>query len=62
MKSLSQLKTKFTWDHYGIGEKIYSNDSSQLLFFILILSASAGRGFKGGFYHKFGPAVQGFEN
>ena len=28
--SLSQLKTKFTWDHHGIGEKIYSNDSGQL--------------------------------
>ena len=39
LKSLSQLKTKFTWDHHGIGEKIYSNDSGQLLFFILILSA-----------------------
>ena len=36
LKSLSQLKTKFTWDHHGIGEKIYSNDSGQLLFFILI--------------------------
>ena len=23
----------FTWDHHGIGEKIYSNDSGQLLFF-----------------------------
>ena len=55
LKSLSQLKTKFTWDHHGIGEKIYSNDSGQL-FFILILSAPGG----GGFYHKFGPAVQGF--
>ena len=39
LKSLSQLKTQFTWDHHGIGEKIYSNDSGQLLFFILILSA-----------------------
>ena len=39
LNSLSQLKTKFTWDHHGIGEKVYSNDSGQLLFFILILSA-----------------------
>ena len=43
LKSLSQLKTKSTWDHHGIGEKIYSNDSGQL-FFILILSAPGGRG------------------
>ena len=42
LKSLSQLKTKFTWDHHRIGEKIYSNDSGQLLFFILILSAPGG--------------------
>ena len=35
----------FTWDHHGIGEKIYSNDSGQLLFFILILSAPGGGGF-----------------
>ena len=42
LKSLSQLKTKFTWDHHGIGENIYSNDSGQLLFFILFLSASGG--------------------
>ena len=63
LKSLSQLKTKFTWDHHGIGEKICSNDSGQLLFFIIILSApGAGGGFYRGFYHKFGPAVQGFEN
>ena len=34
LKSLSQMKTKFTWDHHGIEEKIYSNDSGQLLFFI----------------------------
>ena len=60
LKSLSQLKTKFTRDHNGIGEKIYSNDSSQLLFFILILSVPGGWGFWRGFYHKFEPAVQGF--
>ena len=48
LKSLSQLKPKFTWDHYGIGEKIYSNDSGQ--FFILILSAPGGFGaFSGDF-------------
>ena len=49
LKSLSQLKTKFTWDHHGIGEKIYSNDSGQLLFFILILSAPGGGAFSGDF-------------
>ena len=32
LKSLSQLKTRFTWDHHRIGEKIYSNDSGQLFF------------------------------
>ena len=50
LKSLSQLKTKFTWDHHRIGEKIYSNDSGQLVFFILILSAPRGAGsFSGDF-------------
>ena len=39
---------KFTWDHHGIGEKFYSNDSGQLLFFILSLSAGAGA-FSGNF-------------
>ena len=38
----------------------YSNDSGQLFFFILILSAPRGGGFERGFYHKFGPALQGF--
>ena len=33
------------WDHHRIGEKIYSNDSGQLLFFILILSVPGGGGF-----------------
>ena len=33
LKSLSQLKTQFMLDHHGIGEKIYSNDSGQLLLF-----------------------------
>ena len=44
LKSLSQLKTKITWDHHGIWEKNYLNDSGQLLFFILILSAPGGGG------------------
>ena len=48
LKSLSQLKTKFTWDHHGIGEKIYSNDSGQL-FFILILLAPGAGAFSGDF-------------
>ena len=45
LKSLSQMKTNFTWDHQGIGEKIYLNDSGQLLFFIFLLSASGGGDF-----------------
>ena len=45
LKLLSQLKTKFTWDQYRVEKKIYSNDSGQLLFFILILSAPGGGGF-----------------
>ena len=36
---------KVHMEHHGIGEKIYSNDSGQLLFFILILSAPGGGGF-----------------
>ena len=43
LKSLSQLKTKFTWGHHEIGE-MYSNDSGYLLFFILILSSPGGTG------------------
>ena len=49
LKSLSQLKTKFTLDHHGIGEKIYSYFSSQLLFFISILSAPGVGAFSGYF-------------
>ena len=49
LKPLSQLKTKFMWDHHRIGEKIYSNDSGQLLFFILILSAPGAEAFSGDF-------------
>ena len=49
LKSLSQLKTKFTWDHHRIAEKIYSNDSGQLLLFILILSSPGGGAFSGDF-------------
>ena len=49
---MSQLKTKFTWDQHGIGEKIYSNDSDQLLFFNLILSAPGAGAFSGGLHEK----------
>ena len=42
---IEPTEDKFTWDHNGIGEKIYSNDSGQLLFFILILSVLGGGGF-----------------
>ena len=49
LKSLSQLKTKFTWDHHGIGEKIYSNDSGQLLFFILICQPPGAGALSGDF-------------
>ena len=59
LKSLSQLKTKFTWDHHGIGEKIYSNDSGQLLFFILILSAPGGRGLLAGILPQIWPGSAG---
>ena len=44
LKSLSQLKTKFTQDHHGIGEKFFSNDSNQFLLFILIVSVPGGGG------------------
>ena len=55
----SLLKTKFTWDHHGIGEKIYSNDSGQLLFFILILSAPGGRGLLAGILPQSWPGSAG---
>ena len=32
LTSLRQLKTTFTWDYHGIGEKIYSNGSGILYF------------------------------
>ena len=48
LKSLRQLKTKFTWDHHGIGEKSYSNDSDQL-FLISIVSAPGDGAFSGDF-------------
>ena len=46
-------------DHHGIGEKIYSNDSGQLLFFILILSASGGRGLLAGILPQIWPGSAG---
>ena len=49
LKLLSQLKTKCTVDHHRIGENIYSNDSGQLLVFILILSAPGAGAFSGDF-------------
>ena len=55
---LSQLKTKFTWDQHKIGEKIYSNDSGQLLFFILILSAP-GAGLLAGVLPQIWPGSAG---
>ena len=58
LKSLSQLKTKFTWDHHRLWEKIYSNDSGQLLFFILILSAP-GAGLLAGILPQIWPGSAG---
>ena len=58
LKSLSQLKTKFSWDHHK-GEKIYSNDSGQLLFFILILSAPGERGLLAGILPQIWPGSAG---
>ena len=50
LKLLSQLKSKFTCDPHGMGENIYSSNSGQLLFFILIFSAPGGAGaFSGDF-------------
>ena len=67
LKALSQLKTKLMWDHHGIGEKIYSNDFRQLVFFILILSAPGGRGLLAGILPQIWPGsagllAEGFEN
>ena len=58
LKSLGQLKKKITWDHHGIGETIYSNDSGQFLFFILILSAR-GRGLLAGILTNIWPGSAG---
>ena len=60
LKSLSQLKTKFTCDYHRIGEKIYSNDSGQLLFLILILSAPGAGAFSGGFTTNFARECRAF--
>ena len=60
LKSLSQLKTKFTREHQGKGEKIYSNDSGQLLFFILILSALGAGAFSGDFTTNFARQCRAF--
>ena len=49
LKLLSQLKTKFKWDHHGIWGNIYSSNSGQLLFFILILPAPGAGAFSGDF-------------
>ena len=59
LKSLNQLKTKFTWDQHGIGEKMYSNDSGQLLFFTLILSAPGMRGLLAGILPQIWPGSAG---
>ena len=59
LKSLSQLKTKLTWDQHRIGEKIYSNDIGQLLFFILILSAPGGGGLLAGVLPQIWPGSAG---
>ena len=59
LKSLSQLKTKITWDHHGIEENFYSNDSGQLLFFILILSVPGGGGLLAGVLPQIWPGSAG---
>ena len=49
LKSLSQLKTKFTWDHHGIGENIYSNDSGQFVVYFNFVSPRGAGAFSGDF-------------
>ena len=41
LTSLRQLKTKFTWDHHRIGEKIYLN-GSVILYFKFVCPWGAG--------------------
>ena len=55
------MKTKFTWDHHGIGENIYSSHSGQLLFFILILSAPGAGTFNGDLTTKFARQCRALE-
>ena len=59
LKLLSQLKTKFMWDHHGIGKNIYSSNSGQLLFFILSLSAPGGGGLLAGILPEIWPGSAG---
>ena len=48
-KSLNQLKTKFTWDHHGVGEKIYSNDSGVVVLYFNFVSPRGSGAFSGAF-------------
>ena len=47
----------FMWDHHGIGEKIYSNNSGQLLFFNFV--SPRGRGLLAGILPQIWPGSAG---
>ena len=49
LKLLSQLKTKFTWDHHGIGANIYSSNAGQLLFLFEFCQLPGAGAFSGDF-------------
>ena len=55
LTSLRQLTTKFTWDHHGIGEKIYSNGSGILFNFV----CPWGRGLLAGILPQIWPGGAG---
>ena len=59
MKSLSQLKTKFTWDHHGIGEESYSNDLGQLFVLYFNFVSPRGRGLLAGILPQIWPGSAG---
>ena len=48
-----------TWDHHRIREKIHSNDSGQLLFFIFNFVSLRGRGLLAGILPQIWPGSAG---
>ena len=58
LKPLGQLKPNFVWNLHGIGEESLLKWSRSFVV-LHYCQPPLGGGFWQGFYHKFGPAVQG---